>query len=92
MAPEKQECGTLITIMGQVNCSKLDESTRWFAALFNRPPDARPMDGLVEWHHGAGGLQLSMQPMLAIPHLRLSFRTSQQPSAAYDRRGGLLVR
>lgn len=58
MAPEKQECGTLITIMGQVNCSKLDESTRWFAALFNRPPDARPMDGLVEWHHGAGGLQL----------------------------------
>lgn len=49
---------TLITILGQVNCSDLDESTRWFEALFRRPPDARPMDGLVEWHHGAGGLQL----------------------------------
>lgn len=48
----------LITIMGQVNCSDLTESTRWFEALFRRPPDARPMDGLVEWHHGAGGLQL----------------------------------
>ena len=48
----------LITIMGQVNCSDLSESMRWFEALFRRPPDARPMDGLVEWHHGAGGLQL----------------------------------
>lgn len=49
---------TLITILGQVNCSDLKESTRWYEALFGRPPDARPMDGLVEWHHGAGGLQL----------------------------------
>ena len=49
---------TLIAILGQVNCSDLNESTHWYETLFDRAPDARPMDGLVEWHHGAGGLQL----------------------------------
>lgn len=48
----------LLTILAQVNCSNLSESTRWFETLFRRPPDAHPMDGLVEWHHGTGGLQL----------------------------------
>lgn len=48
----------LVTILAQVNCADMLESTRWYEALFGRPPDARPMDGLVEWHHGAGGLQL----------------------------------
>lgn len=58
MSDVKSDDEALITILGQVNCSDLSESTRWFEALFRRPPDARPMDGLVEWHHGAGGLQL----------------------------------
>jgi len=58
MTNAKTDDGPLMTILGQVNCSDLGESTRWFEALFNRPPDTRPMNGLVEWHHGAGGLQL----------------------------------
>lgn len=58
MTDANKAAGSFITIMGQVNCSDLDESTHWFEALFNRTSDARPMDGLVEWHHGAGGLQL----------------------------------
>ena len=46
-------------IYAHLSCSDLDRSTIWFEKLFGRPPDARQMAGLVEWHHGTGaGLQL----------------------------------
>ena len=46
-------------IYAHVSCSDLERSTRWFEKLFGRPPDARQMAGLVEWHHGSGaGMQL----------------------------------
>ena len=38
-------------IYAHVSCSDLDRSTIWFEKLFGRPPDARQMAGLVEWHH-----------------------------------------
>jgi hypothetical protein len=35
----------------------------WYAALFERSPDARPMDGLLEWHLGdAFGVQVWAEP------------------------------
>ena len=46
-------------IYAQLSCADLARSTLWFGRLFGRAPDARPMTGLVEWHHGDGaGLQL----------------------------------
>ena len=46
-------------IYAQLACSDLTRSIRWFQKLFGRAPDARPMDGLAEWHHrDAAGFQL----------------------------------
>ena len=34
-------------------------SIPWFTTLFERGPDAQPMKGLAEWHHGLeAGVQL----------------------------------
>lgn len=36
-----------------------DLASGWYAALFDRPADERPMDGLLEWHFaGAGVVQV----------------------------------
>lgn len=42
---------TLHKIYANLSCSDLDESIRWFSAIFARGPDDRPMEGLAEWHH-----------------------------------------
>ena len=50
-------------IYAHLSCADLDASIRWFAAIFNRSPDARPMEGLAEWHHGeTTGFQLFQNP------------------------------
>lgn len=48
----------LTAIHAQLGCSDLSASMVWFEKLFGRGADSRPMDGLAEWHHGSGGLQL----------------------------------
>ena len=46
-------------IYAQLSCNDLSKSAAWFETLFGRAPDARPMDGLAEWHHAdSAGLQL----------------------------------
>ena len=51
------------SIYAQLNCTDIDRSTEWFEILFARAPDANPMDGLVEWHHGeSAGFQLFANP------------------------------
>jgi hypothetical protein len=46
-------------IFAHLSCTNLDRSIGWFERFYDRPPDARPMAGLAEWHHGAaGGMQL----------------------------------
>ncbi|MEJ5018569.1 glyoxalase/bleomycin resistance/dioxygenase family protein [Ochrobactrum vermis] len=53
----------LTAIFAQLNCSDLKRSTEWFATIFDRGPDARPMQGLAEWHHGSSaGFQLYQNP------------------------------
>ncbi|WP_316014001.1 VOC family protein [Roseobacter sp. HKCCA0434] len=50
-------------IYAHLSCRSLDASLDWFARLFDRAPDARPMTGLAEWHHeGRAGLQLFENP------------------------------
>lgn len=42
-----------------------DEHTaeQWYSTLLGRPPDARPMAGLLEWHFSSGaGLQVWAEP------------------------------
>jgi catechol 2,3-dioxygenase-like lactoylglutathione lyase family enzyme len=42
-----------MTIKGtltQMTVANLEVAVAWYTKLFGRAPDARPMDGLVEWH------------------------------------------
>lgn len=49
----------VVSIYAQLNCSDLNTSTPWFEQVFAKPPDIKPMNGLVEWHHrDTAGLQL----------------------------------
>jgi hypothetical protein len=46
-------------IYAQIDCADLSASTKWYEKLFDRVPDAQPMEGLAEWHHlDSAGLQL----------------------------------
>lgn len=47
------------------NCTVTDlgRAEEWYARLLGRGPDARPMEGLIEWHLGATfGLQVWSEP------------------------------
>ena len=49
----------LTAIYAHLSCSDLARGVDWFSAVFRRGPDARPMAGLAEWHHGtASGFHL----------------------------------
>jgi hypothetical protein len=43
---------TFTRVLAQANVSELERAVSWYATLFDRQPDARPMDGLVEWRLG----------------------------------------
>ncbi|MBW3095867.1 VOC family protein [Pseudohoeflea coraliihabitans] len=46
-------------VIAHLDCSDLQRSEAWYAQLFERAPDRRPMAGLVEWHlDESAGLQL----------------------------------
>ncbi|MCP2342562.1 VOC family protein [Actinomadura rupiterrae] len=41
----------------------LESAAAWYTRLFGRGPDARPMEGLAEWHLGEGfGVQVWVEP------------------------------
>jgi predicted enzyme related to lactoylglutathione lyase len=37
-------------VLAQVAVRDAEAAERWYATLFDAPPDARPMDGLLVWH------------------------------------------
>ncbi|WP_203989389.1 hypothetical protein [Sphaerisporangium rufum] len=37
-------------LLAQMTIADLEPAIKWYATLFGRDPDARPMDGLAEWH------------------------------------------
>lgn len=50
-------------VLSGLAVSDLDATSEWMARLIGRPADARPMDGLADWHlppHGT--LQLVLDP------------------------------
>jgi catechol 2,3-dioxygenase-like lactoylglutathione lyase family enzyme len=53
-------------LLAQMTVGDLDRAVDWYARFFGREPDARPMDGLVEWHLGeAFGIQVWLDPQRA---------------------------
>ncbi|MGO1259234.1 MAG: VOC family protein [Brachybacterium sp.] len=50
-------------LLANVAITDLDRAEEWYARLFDRGPDDRPMAGLIEWHLGdAFGLQVWSEP------------------------------
>lgn len=50
-------------VLAQATVSDLGAAEQWYSVLFGRAPDARPMDGLLEWHLGSTfGVQVWAEP------------------------------
>jgi len=51
------------TVMAQLIVSDLDVAAEFYSTLFDRGPDATPMDKLLEWHfEGSGAIQVYEEP------------------------------
>lgn len=54
---------TIIGVLAQATVGDLTRAEAWYATLFGRPPDERPMPGLLEWRFGdAAGVQVWAEP------------------------------
>ncbi len=54
---------TITAALASMTVTDLDRAGAWYAALLGRGPDARPMDGLLEWHlPGGSGVQVWSEP------------------------------
>jgi predicted enzyme related to lactoylglutathione lyase len=54
---------TYTSVLAQSTVADLSTAEPWYSALFDRGPDARPMDGLLEWQvTNGGGVQLWLEP------------------------------
>jgi hypothetical protein len=50
-------------VLAHCTVTNLDRAEGWYTGLLGREPDARPMDGLIEWHFGSScGLQVWSEP------------------------------
>lgn len=57
---------TFQRLLAQAVVTDLDIAERWYATVFAGGPDARPMDGLIEWHLGDSfGVQVWLDPARA---------------------------
>ena len=53
VAPDRLEEPVAFTsVLAQATVADLAPAEAWYSALFDRSPDGRPMDGLIEWHLG----------------------------------------
>jgi predicted enzyme related to lactoylglutathione lyase len=41
---------SITSVMAVVTVRDFDGGISWYERFFGRPPDARPMDGLAQWH------------------------------------------
>ena len=54
---------TFTSVLAQATVSDGPAAESWYTALFERGPDSRPMDGLLEWHlGGSSGVQVWAEP------------------------------
>ena len=68
---------TLNRVLAGIAVRDVDQATPFYEALFARPADARPMDGLAEWHVPSSGVVQLVEnregagrSILRIPHQR----------------------
>lgn len=53
----------ITSLLAQLTVSDLAAAEQWYGRLFGSAPDARPMDGLLEWHLSpAFGVQVFAEP------------------------------
>lgn len=80
---------TLETVFGHICCRDLEVSRAWYEKLFGREADARPMDGLAEWHHPpTTGLQLFQAPEHAgHSHVTMAFKNLKAERARLQGQG-----
>lgn len=78
----------LARIFAHLSCTNLDSGKAWYEKLFGRAPDAFPMEGLIEWHHGSqAGFQLFRNPAnagkgnmtLIVPDLEAEYARLRDP-------------
>jgi len=55
----------ITNVLAGIAVSDHDASTRWYGHLLGRTADARPMNGLAEWHYSTGHIQLVADPARA---------------------------
>jgi predicted enzyme related to lactoylglutathione lyase len=54
---------TIERVLAQMTVSDLASASDWYSRLFDRGPDANPMEGLLEWHLAdAFGVQVWAEP------------------------------
>jgi hypothetical protein len=54
---------TYTSVLAQMAVADLAVAEPWYVTLLQREPDARPMEGLLEWHvTSTGGVQLWVEP------------------------------
>lgn len=54
---------TVQRVLAQATVRDVVAAERWYTTVFDGPPDARPMAGLIEWHLGdAFGVQVWAEP------------------------------
>lgn len=57
---------TFQRLLAQAVVTDLEVAERWYATVFAGEPDARPMDGLLEWHLAdTFGVQVWLDPSRA---------------------------
>jgi predicted enzyme related to lactoylglutathione lyase len=47
---------TVNRVLAGLAVTDVDAAVPWYERLFGRPADARPMEGLAEWHVPSGGV------------------------------------
>ena len=63
VSPTPGGAAVIRRVLANCTVSDLDRAERWYANLFEREPDARPMTGLIEWHFSdACGVQVWSEP------------------------------
>lgn len=54
---------TITRVLAQSTVTDLAVAEDWYTRVLGRPPDARPMQGLLEWHlAGTFGVQVWAEP------------------------------
>jgi catechol 2,3-dioxygenase-like lactoylglutathione lyase family enzyme len=77
-------------ILANSTVTDLGRAQDWYTRLFGRGPDARPMEGLLEWHLGdTYGLQVWSEPGRAGASTVVLEETDLDAAAAHAREVGI---